>query len=54
MGVWDRHVHIAVFKIDNQQRPTIKRNKLKDIAFLFLCFGKVLDLAVRGQKRASK
>ena len=22
-GVWDGHVHIAVFKMDNQQRPTV-------------------------------
>ena len=23
-GVWDGHVHTAVLKMDNQQRPTIK------------------------------
>ena len=22
-GVWDRHVHTAIFKMDNQQRPTV-------------------------------
>ena len=24
-GAWDRHVHIAVFKMDNQQGPTVYR-----------------------------
>ena len=23
MGVWDGHVHTAMFKIDNQQGPTV-------------------------------
>ena len=23
LGVWDRHVHTAIFKIDNQQGPTV-------------------------------
>ena len=27
LGVWDWHVHTAIFKIDNQQGPTIKINK---------------------------
>ena len=22
-GVWDRHVHTTVFKMDNQQGPTV-------------------------------
>ena len=22
-GVWDRHIHTAIFKIDNQQGPTV-------------------------------
>ena len=22
-GVWDRHIHTAIFKMDNQQRPTV-------------------------------
>ena len=22
-GVWDGHVHTAIFKMDNQQRPTV-------------------------------
>ena len=22
-GVWDRHVHTAIFKTDNQQEPTV-------------------------------
>ena len=22
-GVWDRHVHTAIFKMDNQQGPTV-------------------------------
>ena len=22
-GVWDRHIHTAVFKMDNQQGPTV-------------------------------
>ena len=24
LGVWDEHAHTAVFKIDNQQGPTVK------------------------------
>ena len=27
LGVWDWHVHTAVFKIDNQQGPTVKKKK---------------------------
>ena len=27
-GVWDGHVHTAVFKMDNQQRPTVQYKKL--------------------------
>ena len=23
-GVWDRHIHIAIFKMDNQQGPTVQ------------------------------
>ena len=23
LGVWDRHIHTAIFKIDNQQGPTV-------------------------------
>ena len=23
LGVWDRHVHTAIFKINNQQQPTV-------------------------------
>ena len=22
-GVWDEHVHTAIFKVDNQQGPTV-------------------------------
>ena len=30
LGVWDCHVHIALFKIDNQQELTVKKiNKSK-------------------------
>ena len=25
LGIWDWHVHIAIFKIDNQQGPTFKK-----------------------------
>ena len=28
LGVWDGHVHTAVFKMDNQQRPTVQYKKL--------------------------
>ena len=28
MGVWDEHVHTAMFKIDNQQGPTIQQREL--------------------------
>ena len=27
-GVWDGHVHSAIFKIDNQQGSTVKMNTL--------------------------
>ena len=27
LGVWDWHAHTAIFKIDNQQGPTVKKNK---------------------------
>ena len=26
LGVWDGHVHTAIFKIDNQQGPDVKNN----------------------------
>ena len=28
MIVWDRHVHTAVFKVDNQQGPTVWHKEL--------------------------
>ena len=28
LGVWDRHVHTAAFKIDNQQGPTVQHREL--------------------------
>ena len=28
LGVWDRHVHTATFKIDNQQGPTVQHREL--------------------------
>ena len=27
-GVWDGHVHIATFKMNNQQRPTVQHREL--------------------------
>ena len=27
-GVWDRHVHTAIFKMDNQQGPTVEHREL--------------------------
>ena len=27
MGVWDRHVHTAIFKKDNQQGPTVQHRE---------------------------
>ena len=27
-GVWDGHVHIAIFKIDNQQEPPVQHREL--------------------------
>ena len=30
-GVWDEHVHTAVFKMDNQQAPTVQHSKLCSI-----------------------
>ena len=32
-GVWDWHVHTAIFRIDNQQGPTIWYKKLCSILF---------------------
>ena len=29
LGVWDQHVHTALFKMDNQQGPTVKKIKNK-------------------------
>ena len=29
LGVWDGHVHTVIFKIDNQQGPTVKKISLK-------------------------
>ena len=26
-GVWDGHVHTGIFKMDNQQGPTVKKKK---------------------------
>ena len=28
MGVWDGHVHTAVFRMDNQQGPTVQLREL--------------------------
>ena len=28
LGVWDRYVHITIFKINNQQGPTIEQGVL--------------------------
>ena len=30
-GDWDGHVHTAIFKIDNQQGPTVKHRKLLNV-----------------------
>ena len=30
-GAWDGHVHIAVFKMDNQQGPTVEHRELCSI-----------------------
>ena len=30
-GVWDGHVHTAVFKMDNQQRPTVQLTELLNV-----------------------
>ena len=27
LGVWDWHVHTAIFKTDNQQGPTVKKKQ---------------------------
>ena len=27
-GVWDGHVHTAIFKMDNQQGPTVQHREL--------------------------
>ena len=27
-GVWDEHVHAAIFKMDNQQGPTVEHMEL--------------------------
>ena len=27
-GVWDRHVHTAIFKVDSQQGPTVEHREL--------------------------
>ena len=34
LGVWDGHVHTVVFKIDNQQGPTVKISLKKKILHL--------------------
>ena len=26
LGVWDKHIHTTVYKIDNKQRPTVQHN----------------------------
>ena len=31
LGVWDGHVHTAIFKIDNQQGPTVEHRELSPI-----------------------
>ena len=30
-GVWDRHVHTAIFKMDNQQGPTVQHRVLSNV-----------------------
>ena len=30
-GVWDGHVHTAIFKMDNQQGPTIAQGTLLNV-----------------------
>ena len=30
-GVWDGHAHTAIFKMDNQQGPTVQHRKLCSI-----------------------
>ena len=30
-GVWDGHVYAAVFKMDNQQGPTVQLSKLYSV-----------------------
>ena len=32
LGICDWHVHTVIFKIDNQQGPTVKKKKEKDRA----------------------
>ena len=27
LGVWNWHVHTAIFKVDNQQGPTVRKKK---------------------------
>ena len=28
LGVWDQHIHTTIYKIDNQQGPTIQHREL--------------------------
>ena len=30
-GVWDQHVHTTLFKMDNQQGPTVQHRELVNV-----------------------
>lgn len=45
-GVWDQHVHNAVFKIDNQQGPAIQHGKCYSV----LCGSLNRKLGIWGEK----
>ena len=32
-GVWDGHVHTAIFKMDNQQCPTVQHGTLLSVVW---------------------
>ena len=33
LGVWDEHMHTTIYKIDNQQGPTVQHRELDSISY---------------------
>ena len=32
LGVWDEHIHTTMYKIDNQQGPTVEHRELYSVS----------------------